>query len=294
MFLSRPIACALALAALSGACRRGPPAIHVASVRVVEGELAEPLREVGLEAPAMEGAARDALVLAGFKSGEGRRTYRARLSVVSLRVTPGLAGDGIAEIAVELELLPAEEGAGGAALVETGVGSAPASPGAAPAAWRAALHEAVREAAAGLSVAAAQQAKPLERLIADLESEDARVREHAVEALADRRNAAAVPPLIARLRDPDPEVVQRAVGALAQIRDPRAVGPLIDVSRREDAAFTARLARIIGDIGGSEARGYLLTLEAGHSDPRVQTAAREALRELDAREKEAARVAAGR
>jgi HEAT repeat protein len=61
------------------------------------------------------------------------------------------------------------------------------------------------------------------------------------------------------------------------------VPPLIELSRSGDPALTARVARIIGDIGGPEAEGYLLTLEAGHPDPRVRTAAREALEELAAR-----------
>jgi hypothetical protein len=65
------------------------------------------------------------------------------------------------------------------------------------------------------------------------------------------------------------------------------VGPLIDYSRRnDDGAHTARFARIVGDIGGSEARGYLQTLESGHIDPRVRAAAREALEDMDERESE--------
>ena len=67
--------------------------------------------------------------------------------------------------------------------------------------------------------------------------------------------------------------------------------PLIDYSRRnDDGAHTARFARIIGDIGGNEARGYLLTLESGHMDPRVRAAAREALQDLEQREREQERL----
>ena len=109
------------------------------------------------------------------------------------------------------------------------------------------------------------------------------MRDHAVRVLADRRSSAAVPALLDRLKDEDRRVVHRAVGALAQIGDERAVPALIELSRSGDPPLTARIARIIGDIGGAEAEGYLLTLEAGHPDPRVRTAAREALAELDAR-----------
>jgi HEAT repeat protein len=87
--------------------------------------------------------------------------------------------------------------------------------------------------------------------------------------------------------------VHRIVAALAQIGDERAVGPLIDLSRGSDAAVTARLARFIGDIGGAEAEGYLLTLASGHSDARVRDAARKALDDLGARAQEAA-LAAGK
>jgi len=54
------------------------------------------------------------------------------------------------------------------------------------------------------------------------------------------------------------------------------------------------VARIIGDIGGREAEGYLLTVEAGHPDSRVRRAAREALGEMRARAREARGVATGR
>ena len=285
-------ACALTLSVVAGACQRGS-AIHVASVRADPGAFGEPLREVGLDLPALEMAAQDSLASAGFKSGEGRRTFRARLEVASMRLARDPAGGAArVQIAVGLELVPVERGAPAErSLLEAGVGSALVEPGRAASAWREALGQAARDAAARLSLALREQAKPIERLIADLDSGDAAARDRAIQALGDRRNAAAVPALIERLRDSDPEVVRHAVGALAQIRDPRAVGPLIDASRQDDGAFTARLARIIGDIGGSEARGYLLTLQAGHPDPRVQAAAGEALEEMDAREEEAARVA---
>jgi hypothetical protein len=66
------------------------------------------------------------------------------------------------------------------------------------------------------------------------------------------------------------------------------------MSRAGDAALVARVARVVGDIGGQEAQGYLLTLEAGHPDPRVRVAAREALGELATRDAQAAALRAGK
>jgi HEAT repeat protein len=122
-------------------------------------------------------------------------------------------------------------------------------------------------------------------------AKDPRVREHAIRALGDRRSRAAVPVLVGRLKEEEPRLAHRIVGALAQIGDERAVPALIEVSRAADGAVTARVARHIGDIGGAEAEGYLLTLASGHADPRVRKAAREALAEMTARAKEAALAA---
>jgi hypothetical protein len=286
-----PFAVAAAALLLAGGCDRGAGPIHVTSVRAADGALAEPLREAGLDAGALEASAREALTAAGFRLGEGKRPHRARVDLVGVRFAPAQPGAAArVEVAVEIELSPAEDGAGTTAR-ETGAGTA-ALAGPRPAeAWRAALAEASRRAANGLALAAAATTRPVEQVIRDLEADDARQRARAVQALADRRATVAVPALVRRLDDPDPEVSQLAVGALAQLRDPRAIGPLIELSGRGDAAFTARLARIIGDVGGPEAEGYLLTLASGHPEPIVRSAAREALDELHARAREAGPVA---
>jgi HEAT repeat protein len=75
-------------------------------------------------------------------------------------------------------------------------------------------------------------------------------------------------------------VAHRAVGALAQIKDPRAVPALIDLCRGGDSALTLRMARIVADIGGRDAEGWLLVLQVSHPDPRVREVAGEALDEL--------------
>jgi hypothetical protein len=273
-----------ALLAALGACRRAPTPATIASVRVGDGELAGPLREAGLEAATLEAALRTALGDAGFRLADGERSYRARVDVLGVRLAPdGFAGSAPrVEIAIELQLTPTRADAG-EQVRETSTATATLAGRTPGDAWRAAFGMASADAAKRLALGFAADAKPLEALIADLGSPDARVRDHAIRVLADRRSPEAVPALVERLRDGDPEIVHRAVGALAQIGDPRAVGPLIEVAQGGDPALTARVARIVGDIGGPEAEGYLLTLEAGHPDPAVRRAAREALDELSAR-----------
>jgi hypothetical protein len=113
-----------------------------------------------------------------------------------------------------------------------------------------------------------------------------------VRVLGERRSRQAVPALIARLDKEEPRVAHKVIGALGQIGDERAIPALIELSHATtDAGLTARLVRFIGDIGGAEAEGYLLTLSSGHPDRRVRAAAREALDELSQRAK-AAPVAA--
>jgi HEAT repeat protein len=135
-------------------------------------------------------------------------------------------------------------------------------------------------AASGLALALTVAEKPDAELLRDLDASDGKLRDLAVQALADRRSPAAVPALVARLKDPDPEVADRAVGALAQIGDPRAVLPLIELTRRREGPFVAQIVRIIGDIGGDEARAYLETVRTGHPDPDVRDAAGKALSDL--------------
>jgi hypothetical protein len=274
----------LAAVLLGGACSRGPGSVHVASVRVVAASLAEPLREAGLDEAALQAAAREALQAAGFRAGDGSRPHRAEVAVAGVRlVPPESPGAPVrVEISIEVALAPAEPGKGGA-VRELGTAAVPLSGGDPGTTWKAAVQGAMRQAADGLALAFAAEAKSSEKLIADLRAEDVHVRDHAVRVLADRKSRAAVPALIERLSDDDQRVVHRAVGALAQIGDERAAGPLIELSRSGDSGLTARVARIIGDIGGAEAEGYLLTIEAGHPDPRVRGAAREALAELRAR-----------
>lgn len=274
---------------LAGGCGRGNPS--VSDLQVVAGVHEEALRGAGLDARELREAARAAIGSAGFRVADGGGDYRARVEVIAADA-PTL-GRGPYEIEVELQLFGGKAGPL-RTLVEAGVGRVPRpAPGERQEpAWREAFSAAVAEASAGLRRALAAEGQPTDQLLRDLEAEDPRLREQAIRVLGERRSREAVPGLIARLRDPDLRLAERAAGALAQIGDPRAVGPIIDFTQRlDEGPYTPRYARIIGDIGGSEARGYLLTLESGQVDPQVREAAREALQDLEAREREQAAVA---
>jgi hypothetical protein len=269
-------------ALLLAACSRGPEPVHVATVVVAEGALAGPLGEAGIDEGTLQAAARNALRAAGFRLGDGTRPHRAVLSVPSIRLVP--AG---AEVTVEFALAPLGPGQptprrelAAAALPIAGV-LRPRD------AWLGALGKAAERAAEGLALGVAADDKPAPGLLADLTAGDARVRDHAIRVLGDRRDPAAVPILVRRMKEEDPRVAQRIVAALAQIGDERAIPALIDFSSGADPGLTLRMVRYIGDIGGAEAEGFLLTLESGHPDARVRTAARESLEDMSARAREA-------
>jgi hypothetical protein len=257
-------------------------------VTLADGAVGAALREAGLDEAAVAGAAREALRDAGFRLGDGSRAHHALVSVASVRFVPGGSRGPRVEVAVEIALAPAGRDEA-APRRDAGTGSAPLAAGRTPReAWLGALATAARRAADAHALAFAAEDKPAPELIRDLDAAgDPRVREHAVRVLGERRTREAVPALIRRLGDGEPRVAHRAVAALAQIGDERAVGPLIDLTRDGDPALGARLLRYVGDIGGREAEGYLLTVEAGHPDPRFRAAAREALEELSARAKDA-------
>ena len=272
------LALALTVAALGAACQKPPPP-SIAGV-TIGAELAGAVTEVGLDGAAVEAITRAALAEAGFRfAAAGERGFVARVDVVALRVVALAGGRGLqAELAVEVELAPLREG--GSAHKETGRASEAVGAAGPSTALRQALVSAVGEAVRGLRVSVAAEVKSDQALIGDLGSSDSRVRGQAVQALGERGTKDGVPALIERLRDGDPKVAHRAVGALAQIKDPRAVPALIDLCRGGDPALTLRMARVVGDIGGRDAQGWLLVLEASHPDPRVREAAAEALDDL--------------
>jgi len=281
-------AVAVALAASAPGCRAPRPYCTVTHVAVAEGVSEARMDALGVSRDDLRNSALEAFgETRGFEvPGEEapRAAQRCRATVALLDARAGLQPlpDGPPEsavprmdVAVELELSFPE---GRETLREAARWSEPVKQGEKPVA---ALHRAIggasRKAASALALALSEAEKPDAELIRDLEVGDARIRDYAVRILAARKSPAAVPALVTRLRDPDPDVVERAVGALAEIRDPRAVEPLIELTQRREGPFVAQLVRIIGDIGGSEAEAFLGTLAAGHPEPMVREAAREAL-----------------
>ena len=222
------------------------------------------------------------------KAQKGSRHFLAQVDVDRAEVRAGAqsAPQTMARVAVSVSLEPLGGGGGGAALRETGLGSAQVGPGpdGVRAAMERAVASAVESAVAAFSMQLAAEGKKTPDLVRDLASPDAAVRDHATRVLASRGERDAVPALLSRLRDPDPAVRERAVGALAQLRDPRAVPALIELVHRRDPQYVAEMARIVGDIGGPDANAWLLTMAWGHPEEVVRTAAREALAEMSARE----------
>jgi hypothetical protein len=272
-----PAGAALALALAAG-CSRPEQVFHVETVRVADTYLAT-AAEVGIDRAAVEAAARAALAEAGFLLSPGTPSYRARVEIAALGVGPDPGRRGLrVEARVELELVPAEGRE--PARRELGAAGEPVAAEGPAGATRRALGAAVGEAARALRVGLAAEGKSVEALLADLESSDVRVRDQAVQTLGERRERRAVPGLVKRLTDMDRRVRDRALGALSQIKDPAAVPAIIEISRATDAAVTLRLVPVVGDIGGRDAEGWLLTLEQAHPDPRVQAAAADALKDL--------------
>jgi HEAT repeats len=278
---------ALALAFTLAACR-GPPRISVERVVVAESAARQALQRAGV---AVDDFGRRASRLfdgaAGFvparEARAGARRFLGRVKVEGAEVlAAGPGGGALAHVVISVELSSID---GGPALRETG--QAAEAVGTEPAGLRGALGRAaaaaLERAVGDFSLQIAAEQKRTRGLVKDLSSPEARVRDHAVRVLADRGDRAAVPALVERLHDPDPEVAERTVGALAQLRDPRAVPALIELAHHRDAAYVANLAHVVGDIGGSDAQAWLLTMASGHPDEAVRGAAREALVEMSVR-----------
>src|SRR5512142_2446708 len=177
--MARFWAALILLAGTAVACGRG--AAHVVSVRASGGAHEQELVSVGLDRAGLSAAATAGLAAAGFRMGEGQRSYRARLDVVGVRRRPVDDGAAMVEIAVDVELTPVT--ADGEPVLETGVGAVRMPAGRSTEAWRAALDSAVREAAAGLALALSEESKASHKLIRDLHSRDARLREQAIRVL---------------------------------------------------------------------------------------------------------------
>jgi hypothetical protein len=283
------------------ACQRVPPgATIVDSLQASEGNLAgNP--DLGVSPETARGALRVALESTGhFAVREvgpesTSKAARVRLQVESARrlfpVAVQLGGPGdheLAEVAVLLELLLPIKGGDFERLVAEGFARKPAGAEDGPgidaqsrgAAFESALGGAMREAATSLVWQMEARKKQDADLLRDLASPDARLRDYAIRALADRRNPAAVPYLIARLDDDSILMVRRAMGALVAIGDRRAVRPLIELTRRRPPQLVAEIIYALASLGGPEVEAFLYTLESGAPDEEVRRAATEAFDDL--------------
>ena len=119
------------------------------------------------------------------------------------------------------------------------------------------------------------------RLVKELRSPDALVRDAAVNTLVQRHNRAAIPALVERLKGDDPLEIRRAIGGLVELQAREAVPELIEISRGKDPGFLRELVYALGAIGGDEAQAYLYTMSEGHDQPAVRDAAKQALEELN-------------
>lgn len=157
------------------------------------------------------------------------------------------------------------------------------SPEARRKAVQAALDEALEQLVVSSDLMLSAYAKPDKALVGDLKSEDKRVSEFALRALAERRNPVVADALIEKLKSNDGIEVRRAIGALVELREPKAVPVMIDLARNRDASFLREIVFALGAIGGEEAEAYLFTVAQGHDQPEVQAAAEQAMAELRAR-----------
>jgi hypothetical protein len=265
------------------------------------GESAEQLRkELG---QALEGTGRFALreggpVTVRLEIERAQRVF-APVPVVEQGQSP--PEREMAEVALDLEMISSGPQGELERLLAEGEARRPTNaddtldPAARHAAFDAAIDAALREAVTALKDQIDARRKTDDQLIADLSSQDARVRDYANRVLADRRSPAAVPQLIARLQDPNPDLARRAAGALIAVGDRRAVRPLIELTRKRRPEDVGPILYAIGSLGGSEAEAFLFTLESGSPDEEIRRAAQGAYADLVRRkQEEAARVTDGR
>jgi HEAT repeat protein len=119
------------------------------------------------------------------------------------------------------------------------------------------------------------------KLIKALTHENEQVRYFVVDRMAMRKSPAFKNPLLELVRKGEPDAISlRAVGALVAMNIKDAVPMIIDLSRRGSPEFVVQTIFAVAEIGGSLAEGYLVTMASGHPHPGVQSAAKQALKEL--------------
>jgi len=145
---------------------------------------------------------------------------------------------------------------------------------------------AIASAAARPAVAALMR-----KVLAD-EKRDAEVRRKAVRVLEGAAGREAVPDFLARIGDSDAGVRELVTEAIFRLRDPAAVAPLLGLLGAPDAGVRRRVIKILGGLGGADARAALEKAARGDADAANRLAAVDALAALSGPEAEAGLVAA--
>ena len=117
-------------------------------------------------------------------------------------------------------------------------------------------------------------------LIASLDDPAAEVREAAVQALGRIGTPEAVDALLEKLNDPHADVMPQIMRALRQVRTPKVVESIAAKLRASDRETVAEAARTLGEIGDARSAQALLDVLQGSEDPKIVSAASEALARL--------------
>lgn len=117
----------------------------------------------------------------------------------------------------------------------------------------------------------------INQLIADIKNKDSDIRERAVKALSEIKDARAVKPLTIALKDNDINVRREAANALCEIKDSRAVGSIITALNDRDIVVRGSAITALGIIKDIRAVEPLIALLASNSEATVREKAAYAL-----------------
>ena len=147
------------------------------------------------------------------------------------------------------------------------------------------LQKAIGRAVEMIDLQLASRHMPAERLTELLNSQSSEDRLYVLRALRDRRVPEMMPRIIEMLSDPDPDVAMEAIGVVVAQKEQRAAVPLIRMAQGRDKVFLFQIITALAEIRGPVAKGFLFTLAAGHDLPDVRERAKEALDQIESREK---------
>jgi len=121
------------------------------------------------------------------------------------------------------------------------------------------------------------------RWVESLNHSDWRVREFALERIAQKRLIQAVPFLSECLNtEKEDRLRLRIIGVLAELKATEAVAPLVAITRNKNPALLLQVLHALGQIGGREAEAFLVTVATGHSIEGVRRVATEILKDMGA------------